>query len=321
MTRHMEHSALYFYWLVLGKKRPSLVFTAGLLLPVLYYLLYLCENLTCLISSPFSMWKQCSHFLFSFLSNFFLQKTDPSGLLIDVLKNFKNNVNSLRCFYWKFQFFTPWCHWLNLGIHLGLDNQLFGTWYFLFCNEIFQHIFFIDWPSLKKHLGGMKKNCSPPWCHIHDTTLRCQCHRRVKLSKVNDTVECDSAVSKINIFKTVLPIILGSKWVWTKKRVTMETIVWNCIFLSWRKNLWKMEEYFFLLCGVVTTWNCWFWLHCFNFTTKPDSSMSITQMSLTQWSQWHRWVWLREVNDTDESDSEKSMTQQSCLHNADIFEN
>ena len=143
-----------------------------------------------------------------------------------------------------------------------------------------------------------------------------------RLSKVNDTVECDSAVSKINIFKTVLPIILGVQMSLNQERKNRGN---NCVklhlFKLEKKPFEKWEEYFFLLCGVVTTWNCWFWLHCFNFTTKPDSSMSITQMSLTQWSQWHRWVWLREVNDTDESDSEKSMTQQSCLHNADIFEN
>ena len=107
---------------------------------------------------------------------------------------------------------------------------------------------------LKKTFRRHEKNCSPPWCHIHDTTLRYQCHRRVRLSKVNDTVECDSAVSKINIFKTVLPIILGVQMSLTKKRKTGETTVWNCIFLSWRKKPLKNGRIFFF------TLRC-----CYNF--------------------------------------------------------
>ena len=69
--------------------------------------------------------------------------------------------------------------------------------------------------------------------------------------KVNDTVECDSAVSKINIFKTVLPIILGVQMSLNQEKKNRRN---NCLKL----HLFKLEKKTF------ENWkNIFFTLQCF----------------------------------------------------------
>ena len=112
-------------------------------------------------------------------------------------------------------------------------------------------------------------------------TQKCQWHRWVWLSNVNDTDESDSEMSMTPMTLTLK--CQWHRWVWLSDvSGTAES-----------DSLMSMTP---LSLTHKCQWHRWVWLSDVNDTAESDSEMSMTPLSLTLWCQCHRGAWFRRVS-------------------------